>query len=92
MGCKPLVWPLMREPSIITLTRCHAQSSHPIPQLSRLQATVRIYALVRAHKMPVASDAIITRCPAAAQAKTPEEAKRTRVEAAPMYLKGRVRL
>ena len=33
---------------------------------------------------------VIKRCPAAAKAATPEEAKRKRVDAAPLYLKGRV--
>ena len=35
---------------------------------------------------------VINKCPAAAKAKAPEEAKRKRVEAAPLFLKGRVEL
>ena len=45
--------------------------------------------LAPAHGMREAIDAI-TKCPAATRAKTPEEAKRKRVEAAPACLKGRV--
>ena len=33
---------------------------------------------------------VINKCPAATQAKTPEEAKRKRVEAAPLYMRARV--
>ena len=49
----------------------------------------RAYLLAKAQGM-VDGARLIKKCPAATQAKTPEDAKRKRVEAAPLYLKGRV--
>ena len=48
-----------------------------------------MYLLTKAQKMREAVD-VITKCPAAAEAKTRGLAKRKRVEAAPLYLTGRV--
>ena len=51
----------------------------------------RAYLLAKARGM-VDGARVINKCPAATQAETPEEAKRKRVEAAPLFLKGRVEL
>ena len=48
-----------------------------------------LYLLAKAQGM-VDGARLIKKCPAATQAKTPEEAKRKRVEAVPLYLRGRV--
>ena len=49
----------------------------------------RVYVLAKARGM-VDGARVNNKCPAATHAKTPEEAKRMRVEAAPLCLKGRV--
>ena len=49
----------------------------------------RVYVLAKAQGM-VDGARVINKCLAATQAATPEEAKRKRVEAAPLHLKGRV--
>ena len=54
-----------------------------------MQEPERAYVIARARGM-VDGGRAITKCPAAARAKGPEEVKRKRVEAAPLYLKGRV--
>ena len=54
-----------------------------------MQEPERAYLLARAHAMREAVDSI-TKCPAATRARTAEEAKAKRVEAAPAYLRSRV--
>ena len=57
--------------------------------MSPLQEWERSYVLTKALRLVHATLAI-TKCQAAARAKTPEEAKQKRVEAAALFLKGRV--
>ena len=56
--------------------------------MAHLQEWERSYVLTKALRLVHATLAI-TKCQAAARAKTPEEAKLKRVEAAPLCLKGR---
>ena len=62
---------------------------HPSPLGTYTQAWERPYALTKARRI-VDGVNVITKCPAAARAKTPETAKAKRMEAAPAYLRGRV--
>ena len=57
--------------------------------MAHLQEWERSYVLTKALRLVHATLAI-TKCQAAARAKTPEEAKQKRVEVAPICLKGRV--
>ena len=50
-----------------------------------------MYALVKAQKLREAFETV-TKCPAATQAASPEEAKEKRMEATPSYLKGRIEM
>ena len=62
----------------------------PVPPFqAALQEPERAYLLAKARCM-VDGARVINKWPAATQAQTPEEAKRKRVEAAPLYLQGRV--
>ena len=63
--------------------------SHSFSFQAALQEPERCYMLAKARGMVDGTDAI-KKCPAAIRAKTPDEAKQRRVEAAPMFLRRRV--
>ena len=84
-----MTFPEPASPSLPPPSPYYPCLSPPLPNQAALLEPDRVYALIKVHRLSEAVRAI-NECPAATGARSLEEAKQMRVEAAPVYLKTRV--